>query len=513
MSLTILLFLAFSLLLLVFSWRNRYLALFAVLVVSMTISMFTLTVEVSRVSNYLVPSNYLIRPLETRMYNMIHSLMVIPLSTMMKLRNGGIVAYFGGIVCFVFSFYTGLRLDDRSSVRHFRPWYIPLIGLPVLFYVMYHPQTAYQIFRLYHSMDPGSRIAAARLLEAADTVMKCLVIIYLLCPILFLLIGYRRGRITLLSDFLLRVAGALLLLNVTFFTLFFTGVFRVSCADALQFGFWRFTLPTQIPMFYTSILPIVSFLLLVSVFGILVRLHADHFFSFFKSRGIRKNLNALYANVRNVLHSEKSLLFTIRILAQDALDQEDEAERRAKIRKILDLCSQNMDDMTRTLNDAHDLNMSTMRNDFIQAIETALSNQQIPDNILITRSYPGDSLPLFFDMYHMTHAISNILSNSLDALAAAQPERPEIRLTVYTSRNWVYFSVWDNGCGIPRKILRKVEQPYVSTKKKKNSWGIGLSYVFSVTRAHYGQMRVSSRDQEHTLVELLLPREKKGGKR
>ena len=62
----------------------------------MTISMFTLTVEVSRVSNYLVPSNYLIRPLETRMYNMIHSLMVIPLSTMMKLRNGGIVAYFGG---------------------------------------------------------------------------------------------------------------------------------------------------------------------------------------------------------------------------------------------------------------------------------------------------------------------------------------------------------------------------------------------------------------------------------
>lgn len=513
MSLTILLFLIFTLLLLIFSWRNRYLMLFAALVVSMTLSMFTLTVEISKISNYLVPANYLIRPLETRMYALCHSLTSIPLSTLMILRNAGIVAYFGGIVCFVISFNNGLRLDNKSSAHRLRLWYIPLIGLPILFYLLYHPQTAYQVFRLYHTVDFAKRDTVARLLGIADVVMTICVIIYLLWPILFLLINYRRGRITLLSDFLLRIAGALLVLNITFFILFFTGVFRVSCADAIQYGFWRFTLPTQIPMFYTSVLPIVTFILLVIVFATLARLHADHVFSFFKSRGIRKNLNALYTNVRNVLHSEKNLLFTIRILAQDALDQKDEEERRTKIQKILDLCSQNMDDMTRTLNDAHDMSMSSMMNDFIQAVETALSNQRIPENVLITRSYPSDTLPLFFDMYHMTHAISNILSNSLDALAAAKPESPEIRLTIYTSRNWVYFSVWDNGCGIPPKILRKVEQPYVSTKKKKNSWGIGLSYVFSVTRAHFGQMRVSSKYHEYTLVELLFPREKKGGKR
>ena len=509
MSLTILLFLVFTLLLLVFSWRNRYLALFAALVVSMTVSMFTLTVEISKISNYLVPANYLIRPLETRLYALCHSLVSIPLSTLMKLRNGSIVAYFGGIVCFVLSFYNGMRLDDPRQPRRFRLWYFPLIGLPVLFYLFYHPQTAYQVFRIYHTTAPARRETVARLLVLADAVMTGCVILYLLWPILFLLINYRRGRMTLLSDFLLRLAGSLLVLNISFFVLFFTGVFRVSCADAVQFGFWRFTLPTQIPMFYSSVLPVIMFFLLLAMFTTLVRLHDEHIFSFFKSRGIRKNLNALYANVRNVLHSEKNLLFTIRILAQDALDQEDEQERRAKINKILDLCSQNMDDMTRTLNDAHDMSVSSMRNDFIQAAETALSNQRVPDGIRITRCYSGDTLPLFFDMYHMTHAISNILSNSLDALAAVQRENPEIRLTAYTSRSWLYFSVWDNGCGIPRNILRKVEQPYVSTKKKKNSWGIGLSYVFSVVRAHYGQMRVSSRPQEYTLVEILLPRDKR----
>ncbi len=109
----------------------------------------------------------------------------------------------------------------------------------------------------------------------------------------------------------------------------------------------------------------------------------------------------------------------------------------------------------------------------------------------------------------MTHAISNVLNNSLDALEAAKRPDPTIRLNLYASRSWIYFSVWDNGCGIPRKILHKVEQPYVSTKNKRNSWGIGLSYVFTVARAHYGQMHIRSRQGSYTQVEILLPRSRK----
>ena len=130
------------------------------------------------------------------------------------------------------------------------------------------------------------------------------VAVYLLWPILFLLINYRRGRMILLSNCLLRPAGSLPVLSAAFFPPFFTGVFRVSCADALQYGFWRFTLPTRFPMFYTFILPIVAFILPVAAFAAPVRLHADHIFSFFKSRGIRKNLNAPYTNARDALHGE-----------------------------------------------------------------------------------------------------------------------------------------------------------------------------------------------------------------
>ncbi len=511
MSMTILLLLLFTALLLVYGWRNKYFYLYAVLVVSMTLSMFSLTVEVARVSNYLVPANFLIRSLETRLYAMCYSMMKIPLSTLMIIRNAGVVGYFGGIVCFVRSFSSSVRLDEAADKkRRLALQYVPLIGLPLLFFVFYHPQTAYRFFHYYHTLTDAARMQQfVSLIRLADSAMTFCVLIYLLWPVLFLLINYRRGRITFLSGFLLRLAGTLLILNISFFMLFFTGVFRVSCQDVMQYGFWRFTLPLQMPVFYTSLLPIITFILLVAIFVTLMHLHDDYILSFFKSRGIRRNLNALYANVRNVMHSEKNLLFTIRILTQDALETADELERARKMEKILDLCNQNMDDLARTLNDAHDMNVSTVRNDFIGAVETALANLRVPESVEIERDYPGDTLPLFFDIYHMTHAVGNVLINSLDALAAAAPEHPKIRLTIYTSRNWVYFSVWDNGCGIPAKILHKVEQPYVSTKNKKNSWGIGLSYVFNVIRAHYGQMHIRSQQNVFTQVEILLPRSRR----
>ena len=59
MALTILLLLLFTVILLLYGWRNRYLVFFAVLVLASALSMFTLTVEVAKVSNYLVPANYL----------------------------------------------------------------------------------------------------------------------------------------------------------------------------------------------------------------------------------------------------------------------------------------------------------------------------------------------------------------------------------------------------------------------------------------------------------------------
>ena len=98
--------------------------------------------------------------------------------------------------------------------------------------------------------------------------------------------------------------------------------------------------------------------------------------------------------------------------------------------------------------------------------------------------------------------VKELMENSIDAGATA--------ITVEIRGGGIdYLRVTDNGCGIPASILHKVVQPRVSTKNKKNSWGIGLSYVYSVVRAHYGQMHIRSRQHQFTQVEILLPRSSK----
>ena len=109
-------------------------------------------------------------------------------------------------------------------------------------------------------------------------------------------------------------------------------------------------------------------------------------------------------------------------------------------------------------------------------------------------------------MYHMTQVITNLLTNAVDAINSRDRADSQIQLSIDSSKDWIYFSVRDNGCGISKKMLRKIFHPYFSTKSKQNNWGIGLSYVFRVISSHYGHIRIRSKLGEYTIVEILLPR-------
>jgi len=102
----------------------------------------------------------------------------------------------------------------------------------------------------------------------------------------------------------------------------------------------------------------------------------------------------------------------------------------------------------------------------------------------------------------MSQVITNLLENAADALADTRS--PSITLTVDESRDWVYFSMTDNGCGIPRDKISKIKKPYFSTKSKQSNWGVGLSFAFRVVKSHFGHMRIRSRQNEYTIFEILL---------
>ena len=66
-------------------------------------------------------------------------------------------------------------------------------------------------------------------------------------------------------------------------------------------------------------------------------------------------------------------------------------------------------------------------------------------------------------------------------------------------------SVKDNGNGIPPKVLDKIFQPFFTTKPTGQGTGLGLSLSYDIVKAHGGELKVKTKENEGTEFIIHLP--------
>ncbi|MGI8907944.1 MAG: two-component system sensor histidine kinase NtrB [Candidatus Sumerlaeaceae bacterium] len=126
------------------------------------------------------------------------------------------------------------------------------------------------------------------------------------------------------------------------------------------------------------------------------------------------------------------------------------------------------------------------------------------------------------DPNQMTQALINLLKNALEALTAdattegaagtaciRPQERTDCRVDVRTEiRGSDYLlRVADNGPGIPEEDLRRIFEPYFTTKF--SGTGLGLAIVSRIVEEHHGHMNIVSQPGQGTVVTLSFPLEQK----
>jgi signal transduction histidine kinase len=133
-------------------------------------------------------------------------------------------------------------------------------------------------------------------------------------------------------------------------------------------------------------------------------------------------------------------------------------------------------------------------------------------------SLPRDLKPVYGNERQLRQVFVNLLLNAHEA-ASDKGEDSRIRIsgrniTITTDNQWslpegdyVKVSVIDNGKGIPEDVLKKIFDPYFSTKQRGNQkgMGMGLAVVFAVIQKHQGHLAVTSSLQEGTTVDVYLP--------
>ena len=100
-------------------------------------------------------------------------------------------------------------------------------------------------------------------------------------------------------------------------------------------------------------------------------------------------------------------------------------------------------------------------------------------------------------------AIANLLDNAAEA-TESRPER-EVRVSLERAEEELRLTVADNGVGVPEALLRRIGEPFFTTKEPGRGTGLGLYLARHVVERQGGEMRVESAEGLGTRVTLTMP--------
>jgi two-component system sensor histidine kinase RegB len=105
------------------------------------------------------------------------------------------------------------------------------------------------------------------------------------------------------------------------------------------------------------------------------------------------------------------------------------------------------------------------------------------------------------------HAFERAIANLLDNAAEATENRParEVRIGLTRSHGELRIQVSDNGVGVPEPLLRRIGEPFFTTKEPGRGTGLGLYLARHVVERQGGEMSVASAEGRGTEVTLTVP--------
>jgi two-component system nitrogen regulation sensor histidine kinase NtrY len=100
-----------------------------------------------------------------------------------------------------------------------------------------------------------------------------------------------------------------------------------------------------------------------------------------------------------------------------------------------------------------------------------------------------DPMPARFDRRLISQALTNLIKNAAEAIAAVPPAelgKGKIRVFAARDRGDIVIDVIDNGIGLPTEKRSRLLEPYVTTREKGT--GLGLAIVGRIIEEHGGSI-------------------------
>ena len=70
----------------------------------------------------------------------------------------------------------------------------------------------------------------------------------------------------------------------------------------------------------------------------------------------------------------------------------------------------------------------------------------------------------------------------------------------------VFLMIRDNGCGMDEATLKRLYEPFFTTKPVGQGTGMGMAMAYGTIHSHHGSIGVESKVGEGTIIYIVLPR-------
>jgi len=143
-------------------------------------------------------------------------------------------------------------------------------------------------------------------------------------------------------------------------------------------------------------------------------------------------------------------------------------------------------------------------------LQTLDLNQLVQEVLTLYESMGGRYLtldlapslpPLLGDVTLLRQVIHNLLQNAQDAID--ETGHPRIHVQTCRDGDGMRFDISDNGGGFPEHLMKRLFEPYVTTKPKGT--GLGLAIVKKIVEEHHGVLRAENLAGGGARVSVWLP--------
>jgi two-component system, NtrC family, sensor kinase len=223
-----------------------------------------------------------------------------------------------------------------------------------------------------------------------------------------------------------------------------------------------------------------------------------------------QKLTALGELVGTTTHEFNNVLTTILNYAKMGLRHKDTATRDKALDKILSAANRAAKITNGILAFARNRGTSLEPTDLTRVIADSmlLLEREMMKYRIRVETQLETAPPAMANGNQIQQVLLNLLINARQAMA--QGGVIVIRLSHDAATNMVELFVRDSGCGMPPETLRKIFDPFFSTKagpddSGKGGTGLGLSMCRDIIEAHHGRIRVDSTVGKGTAFTIKLP--------